>query len=62
MIKRLADALQIVARDPTVIEAFAKLGIDSVGTTPEQALASIRKDMPLDSRIIDMAGLPRVHH
>ena len=62
VIKRLADALQTVAHDPTVIETFAKLGIDSVGTTPEQALASVRKDMPLYSQIIDMAGLPRVHH
>lgn len=62
VIKRLADALQTVARDPTVIETFAKLGIDSVGSTPEQALASVRKDMPLYSQIVDMAGLPRVHH
>ena len=62
VIKRLADALQTVARDPTVIETFAKLGIDSVGSTAEQALASIRKDMPLYSQIVDMAGLPRVHH
>jgi tripartite-type tricarboxylate transporter receptor subunit TctC len=62
VIKRLADALQIVAHDPTVVETFAKLGIDSVGTTPEQALASVRKDIPVYSQIIDMAGLPRVHH
>jgi tripartite-type tricarboxylate transporter receptor subunit TctC len=62
VVKRLADALQTVAHDPTVIETFAKLGIDSVGSTPEQALASIRKDMPLYSQIVDMAGLPRVHH
>ena len=62
VIKRLADALQTVARDPTVVETFAKLGIDSVGSTAEQALASVRKDMPLYSQIVDMAGLPRVHH
>jgi len=62
VIKRLAEALQIVAHDPTVIETFTKLGIDPVGTTPEQTLASVRKDMPLYARIIDMAGLPRIHH
>lgn len=62
VITRLADALQTVAQDPAVIETFAKLGIDSVGSTPEQALASIRKDMPLYSQIVDMAGLPRVRH
>lgn len=54
--------IQTVARDPTVIDTFAKLGIDSVGSTPEQALASVRRDMPLYSQIVDMAGLPRVHH
>jgi tripartite-type tricarboxylate transporter receptor subunit TctC len=60
--QRLADALQMVARDPTVVANFSKLGIDSLGSTPEQALDSIRKDMPVYSRIIDMAGLPRVQH
>lgn len=61
VIKRLAGALQIVAHDQTVIATLAKLGIDSVGTDPQQALARVRKDMPLYSRIIDMAGLPRIH-
>jgi tripartite-type tricarboxylate transporter receptor subunit TctC len=62
VIKRLADALQTVAHDQTVIDMFAKLGIDSVGSSPEQAVASVRKDMPLYSQIVDMAALPRVHH
>lgn len=62
VIKRLASALQTVAHDPTVVENFAKLGIDAAGTTPEQALDSIRKDMPVYSRIVDMAGLPRVQN
>jgi tripartite-type tricarboxylate transporter receptor subunit TctC len=60
VIKRLADALQTVAHDPTVAARFAQLGIDSLGSTPDAALASIRKDMPVYSRIVDMAGLPRV--
>jgi tripartite-type tricarboxylate transporter receptor subunit TctC len=60
--KRLAEALQTVAHDPTVAASFAKLGIDSLGSTPEQALDSIRNDMPVYARIIDMAGLPRVPH
>lgn len=58
--KRLADALQTVARDASVVAAFAKLGIDSAGTTQQQALDSIHKDMPVYARIIDMAGLPKV--
>jgi tripartite-type tricarboxylate transporter receptor subunit TctC len=58
--QRLAAALQTVAHDPSVVAAFAKLGIDSAGTTQEQALDSIHKDMPVYARIIDMAGLPKV--
>jgi tripartite-type tricarboxylate transporter receptor subunit TctC len=60
--QRLAEALQTVAHDLSVVAAFGKLGIDSAGTTQEQALDSIRKDMPIYARIIDMAGLPKVHH
>jgi tripartite-type tricarboxylate transporter receptor subunit TctC len=58
--QRLAAALQTVAHDPSVVAAFAKLGIDSAGTTQEQALDGIHKDMPVYARIIDMAGLPKV--
>lgn len=60
VINRLAGALKTVAQDPTVIETFAKLGIDSVGSTPEQAVEIIARDMPIYSQIIDMAGLQRV--
>jgi tripartite-type tricarboxylate transporter receptor subunit TctC len=56
---RLAEALQVVARDPEVISTFTKLGIESVGTTPEQAIASVRKDMPIFSQVVDMAGVRR---
>jgi tripartite-type tricarboxylate transporter receptor subunit TctC len=56
---RLAQALQTVAADPDVIKTFANLGIQSVGSTPEQAVASISKDMPVYAQIIDMAGVRR---
>jgi tripartite-type tricarboxylate transporter receptor subunit TctC len=56
---RLAQALQTVAADPDVIKTFANLGIRSVGSTPEQAAASISKDMPVYAQIIDMAGVRR---
>ncbi len=54
---RLVAALQVIARDPDVIKRFATLGIDSVGTTQAEAIASIRKDMPIYSKIVDMAGV-----
>jgi tripartite-type tricarboxylate transporter receptor subunit TctC len=56
---QLAQALQTIAADPDVIKTFANLGIQSVGSTPEQAVASIGKDMPVYAQIVDMAGVRR---
>jgi tripartite-type tricarboxylate transporter receptor subunit TctC len=56
---RLAEALRTVALDPEVVKTFANLGIQSVGTTPDEATDSIRKDMPIYSQIVDMAGVRR---
>jgi tripartite-type tricarboxylate transporter receptor subunit TctC len=56
---RLAQALQPITRDPEIVKLFANLGIDAVGTTPEQAAESIRKDMPVYSQIVDLAGVRR---
>jgi tripartite-type tricarboxylate transporter receptor subunit TctC len=55
--RRLAEALATVAHDPSVVKTFEALGIKSVGTTPEQAMASIRRDIPVYSQIVDMAGV-----
>jgi tripartite-type tricarboxylate transporter receptor subunit TctC len=56
-VARLVNALKAIARDPAVIQLFANLGIDSVGTTQQEAIASIRHDMPLYAKIVDMAGV-----
>lgn len=57
VIDRLAQALQTVAKDPEVIKTFSTLGIDSLGSTPEEAVASLRKDMPIYAKMVDMAGV-----
>ena len=57
--RRLSDALRVIARDPDIIKIFANLGIDSTGTTPEEAADSIRKDMPIYAQVVDMAGVRR---
>ncbi len=57
VIDRLAGALQTIAKDPEVIKIFSSLGIESVGSTPEEAVASLRKDMPVYSEMVDMAGV-----
>jgi tripartite-type tricarboxylate transporter receptor subunit TctC len=54
---RLAEALKVIARDPEIIKIFANLGIDSVGTTAEEAVESVRKDMPVYAKMVDMAGV-----
>jgi tripartite-type tricarboxylate transporter receptor subunit TctC len=56
-VARLVAALKLIAREPDVIARFANLGIDSVGTTQEEAIASIRRDMPIYAKIVDMAGV-----
>jgi tripartite-type tricarboxylate transporter receptor subunit TctC len=56
---RLAQALQKIGADPDVIKTFANLGIQSFGSTPDQAAESIRKDMPVYAQIVDMAGVRR---
>jgi tripartite-type tricarboxylate transporter receptor subunit TctC len=54
---RMTEALHAIAAEPDVIATFANLGIVSVGTTSEQAVDSIRKDLPVYSQIVDMAGI-----
>jgi hypothetical protein len=46
-----------ITREPQIVETFYKLGIDALGTTPEEALATIRKDIPVYSQIVDIAGV-----
>lgn len=57
VIKRLAEVLIPITRDPQVVQIFDKLGIEALGTTPEEALATIRKDMPIYSQIVHIAGV-----
>jgi len=56
-VARLVNALKLIARDPDVINRFATLGIDSAGTTQQEAIDSIRHDMPIYAKIVDMAGV-----
>jgi tripartite-type tricarboxylate transporter receptor subunit TctC len=54
---RLVKALQVIARDPEVITRFSDFGIVSVGTTQQEAIDSVRRDMPTYAKIVDMAGV-----
>jgi tripartite-type tricarboxylate transporter receptor subunit TctC len=57
VISRLERALQPIAKDPEVNKVFSNLGIESVGGTQAQALESLKKDMPVYSKMVDMAGV-----
>jgi tripartite-type tricarboxylate transporter receptor subunit TctC len=54
---RLTEPLKTIAKDPEVVKIFTNLGIDSVGTSQEEALASVRKDLPIYAQIVDQAGV-----
>ena len=54
---RLVEALQVIGRDAEIVKLFANLGIVLVGTTQQEAIESIRRDMPIYSKIVDMAGV-----
>jgi tripartite-type tricarboxylate transporter receptor subunit TctC len=56
---RLAKALQEISRNAEILTTFENLGIESVATSPEQAVEAIKKDMPLYGQIVDMAGVRR---
>jgi tripartite-type tricarboxylate transporter receptor subunit TctC len=56
---RLAAALHEIARDPEIVKIFDKLGIESVGSTPAEAVESVRKDLPIYAKMVDMAGVRR---
>ena len=58
-LRGLPRPLKTIAKDPEVIKIFTNLGIDSVGTSQEEALASIRKDLPIYAQIVDQAGVRR---
>jgi tripartite-type tricarboxylate transporter receptor subunit TctC len=57
VIAKLGQALGKIAKDPEVTKIFSDLGIDSVGSTPEEARASLEKDFAIYSKIVDMAGV-----
>src|SRR6185312_8573057 len=59
VVDRLDEALHVIARDPEIIKIFANLGIESVGDTQAEAIASIQKDMPIYAKIVDQAGVRR---
>ena len=59
IIDRLARAMGTICRNPQVIKLMSDLGLDSVGSTPEQLAAAIRADLPIYRAAVEAAGLMR---
>lgn len=57
IIERLSRALGEIGREPEVIQAMAKLGVDSVTTTPEELAAAIQADLPIYRAAAEASGL-----
>ncbi len=57
IVTRLSEEVQKAAKSPTVIERYAALGSDPIGTTPEQFTDFIRKEYLKWAEVIKRAGL-----
>jgi tripartite-type tricarboxylate transporter receptor subunit TctC len=57
IVVRLSEEVQKAAKSPTVIERYAALGSDPIGTTPEQFTEFIRKEYLKWAEVIKRAGL-----
>lgn len=59
IVDRLAKALAIICRDPEVVAVMSRLGVEAVGSTPEELAAAIRRDLPIYQAAVEAAGLTR---
>jgi tripartite-type tricarboxylate transporter receptor subunit TctC len=57
IVLRLSEEVQNAAKSPTVIERYAALGSDPLGSTPEQFTDFIRKEYLKWAEVIKRAGL-----
>jgi tripartite-type tricarboxylate transporter receptor subunit TctC len=59
IIDRVAKALMAICREPEVIRTMANVGIDAVGSSPEEFAAAIGADLPIVRSAVEAAGLLR---
>jgi len=57
ILRTLNEAIVASLRTPEVRERFLNVGMETVGSTPEQYLATIKADMARMSRVIKEANL-----
>ena len=59
IIDRLARETGTVCRNPEVIKLMSDLGLDAIGSTPEELADAIRADLPIYRAAVEAAGLMR---
>lgn len=59
IIDRLAWAIAAICHDPKVTKLMSDLGVDAVGSTPEELADAIRADLPIYRAAVEAAGLMR---
>ena len=59
VIDAVSSAIQSIAREPAVVERLEQLGVEPMGTTPEQMTSIIRSEQPVYAEAVRAAGLGR---
>jgi tripartite-type tricarboxylate transporter receptor subunit TctC len=59
VIDAVSSAIQAIAREPAVVERLEQLGVEPMGTTPEQMASIIRAVQPVYAEAVRAAGLGR---
>jgi tripartite-type tricarboxylate transporter receptor subunit TctC len=57
IINQLSKALAVICRDPDIVKTMTAVGVDIVGTTPEEFAAAIKDDVPIMRAAVEAAGL-----
>jgi len=59
IIERVSQALADICREPAFAGTASAMGVDAIGSTPEQLAAAIEKDLPVYRAAVKAAGLLR---
>ena len=59
VIDAVSSAIQSIAREPAVVERLEQLGVEPMGTTPDQMTSIIRSEQPVYAEAVRAAGLGR---
>jgi tripartite-type tricarboxylate transporter receptor subunit TctC len=57
IINQLSKALAEICREPDIVKTMPEVGVDNLGTTPEEFAAVITADLPIARAAVEAAGL-----